>query len=159
MQPITPLIIFGMRPRTTDIEGGTFVCPQCGGTHAYEHKKVRPYFTLYFVPLIPLGAGEEYVQCQNCGTTFPVDVLSMKIKPKRVIRPLSEQLNTLHSRLVEGYPIEYVIADLTAGGLDRDIAENNVRQSIGDMWRHCPDCGLNYAPNVERCKEDDTLLE
>ena len=36
----------------------------------YKHIKVTKFFTLYFIPLIPLGSAGEYVECQTCKGTF-----------------------------------------------------------------------------------------
>ncbi len=157
-----PLIIFGTKPRTTTVDKGKFYCPNCsvekGDQRQYERKKVRNYFSLYFVPVIPLGAGQEFIECQFCENAWQPDVLDMVFKPKRRIAPLADQLNTLEQRLRDGTPVEYAVADLTAAGLDRDVALQNVQRVIGDTRKHCPDCGLTYADNVEQCAEDDTPL-
>jgi hypothetical protein len=160
--PMQPFIIFGTYPHTTIVSKGKFYCPHCsvekGDQRQYERKKVRNYFSLYFVPMVPLGAGQEFVVCQFCGNVWQPNVLDMTFKPKRRIIPLADQLNTLETRLRDGTPIEYAVADLTAAGLDRDVAQQNVQQVMGDGRKHCPDCGLTYADNVEHCAEDDTPL-
>ena len=49
------MIIFGTRGVTWNGESGEFVCPGCGGTtQQYTRKTIRRFFTLYFIPLIPL---------------------------------------------------------------------------------------------------------
>lgn len=158
-----PLIIFGTRQRMSDVNSGKFYCPNCsverGDERQYVRKNIRNYFSLYFVPLIPLGSGEDYIECQNCGMAFQPDVLDIKFKPKRRVLPLAQQLNTLTERLEDGFPVEYAIADLTAAGLERELALDSVRRAIGTLRRQCPECGLTYAPNVASCKEDDTPLE
>ncbi len=157
-----PLILFGTRPRETDLGKGEFYCPACSvareDKRVYKRKQVRNYFTLYFVPIIPLGDADEYVICQHCGVAHPPDVLEREFIPKRRILPLAQQLNTLRERLEDGLPVEYAVADLTAAGLARDMAQDNVRQAIGTARRACPTCGLTYAPAVPRCAEDDTPL-
>lgn len=157
-----PLIIFGTRGRETSEGKGKFYCPNCSVTRdderVYERKKRRNYFSIYFVPLVPLGSGDEYVVCQNCGTAFAPDIVDANFTPKRRIAPLAQQLNTLKQRLEEGTPVEYAVADLTAAGLERNVAQENVRQVIGQQRRACPDCGLTYAASVERCVEDNTPL-
>jgi hypothetical protein len=157
-----PLIIFGTRPRLTVIDEGTFHCPNCsestGQPRTYQHQQVRNYFTLYFVPIFPLGAGEEIVRCSHCTMIFEPDVLNQTFKPKRHVLPLASQLNTLQQRLEDGLAVEYAVADLTAAGLDRELAKQNVTQVIGGKRRQCPACNLTYAPAVARCTEDDTPL-
>jgi tellurite resistance protein len=69
------LIIFGTRGVTLSGESGQFNCPDCGGSRAYAHKKVRRFFTLYFIPLIPLDLLGEYIECQTCQSTYKQSVL------------------------------------------------------------------------------------
>lgn len=69
------MIIFGTRGVKSTMEEGEFMCPQCATNEAYKHKKVTRFFTLYFIPLIPLGKAGEFVECQNCQGTFVPRVL------------------------------------------------------------------------------------
>ena len=70
------MIIFGTKGRDSQVGQGRFNCPQCRMQRAYEHKSVRRYFTLYFIPVIPLGSAGEYVQCESCGGTFGTEILT-----------------------------------------------------------------------------------
>ena len=71
------LIIFGTRGITYGSEGGQFFCPNCQSKQAYLHKKVRRFFTLYFIPLIPLQLAGEYVECQRCSGTYKLEILAL----------------------------------------------------------------------------------
>ncbi len=71
------LIIFGTRGVTTTSESGDFHCPACETKRRYEQKTVRRYFTLYFLPLIPLDVRGVYVECQTCKGTFGIEVLRL----------------------------------------------------------------------------------
>jgi tellurite resistance protein len=70
------LIIFGTRGVTTNVASGDFYCPSCDGKKKYEHKKVRRFFTLYFIPIIPLDTVGEYVECRSCANTYKPAVLT-----------------------------------------------------------------------------------
>ena len=70
------LIIFGTRGVTYSAGTGQFHCPGCDQKRAYDHKRVRRFFTLYFIPIIPLDVIGEYVECQHCRDTYKPDVLS-----------------------------------------------------------------------------------
>jgi len=70
------MIIFGTRGVTYSKGKGEFHCPQCGSHSPYDHKRVRRFFTLYFIPLIPLDQLGEYVECQRCRNTWNLEVLS-----------------------------------------------------------------------------------
>src|SRR6186713_1100709 len=69
------MIIFGTRGVKSTMQEGEFMCPQCAATRTYKMKKVTKFFTLYFIPVIPLGRLGEYVECQTCKGTFVTRVL------------------------------------------------------------------------------------
>lgn len=70
------MIIFGTSGITSVEKKGIFHCPACGAGAAYQQKGVRRFFTLFFVPLIPLHKVADYVECGRCGGTFKPEVLS-----------------------------------------------------------------------------------
>ena len=72
------LIIFGTRGVRSTVEEGQFYCPQCDGQQPYKLKKVTQFFTLYFIPLIPLGQKGRYVECQSCRNTYIERILEMR---------------------------------------------------------------------------------
>ena len=69
------MIIFGTRGITTTPDRGTFNCPRCASPQPYNHKRVRRFFTLYFIPVIPLDKLGEYVECPTCQGTYDVEIL------------------------------------------------------------------------------------
>ena len=69
------MIIFGTRSVKFTKEQGQFHCPQCERQTDYKHKSARRFFTLYFIPLIPLDKLGEYVECRSCRGTFITKVL------------------------------------------------------------------------------------
>ena len=75
------IIIWGTKGLTTRKGEGQFVCPACGSERRYLHKQVRRFFTLYFIPLIPLGIVGTYVECQGCSGTFDDVVLARALPP------------------------------------------------------------------------------
>lgn len=69
------MIIFGTRGVTTTPERGTFFCPRCNSNQRYNFKRVRRFFTLYFIPVIPLDKLGEYVECPACQGTYAPEIL------------------------------------------------------------------------------------
>jgi hypothetical protein len=69
------MIIYGYRERAVDVATGEFYCPRCQARRAFKHKRMLRYFTLFFIPLFPLGRLGEYVECQTCFTTHNTSVL------------------------------------------------------------------------------------
>ncbi len=106
-------IIFGTRGVKSTIQEGTFLCPQCQDFTPYKHKKVTKFFTLYFIPLIPLGSQGTYVECQHCRNTFIERVLELsriqaaqsqinerdqnQISEQKVIEPSREESSSNNS--------------------------------------------------------------
>jgi hypothetical protein len=71
------LIIFGLTVIFRTIGQGVFHCPQCGGDRQYRLRSGRRFFTVFFLPLIPLTKVGEHVQCMTCRTRFPTQVLTL----------------------------------------------------------------------------------
>ena len=78
------MIIFGTRSTTPTVGHGTFVCPRCALERQYRQIAVRQWFTLYFIPVIPLGNRGEYVECTSCAGTFGMEILSYDPEAERV---------------------------------------------------------------------------
>ena len=77
------MIIFETRGVKSALEEGRFMCPQSASDDCYWHKKVARFFTLYFIPINPLGRLGEYVECQTCKGTFLSQVLEYEPQKSR----------------------------------------------------------------------------
>ena len=69
------MIIWGSKGITGDNGSGQFHCPRCAAERPYTQKRVRRFFTLYFIPLFPTSTEGEYVQCQACTGEFELSAL------------------------------------------------------------------------------------
>ncbi|MEU8802551.1 hypothetical protein [Spirillospora sp. NPDC048819] len=57
---------------------GIFHCPDCGGDREYRRRQGRNFFTLFFVPVIPLTkTGGEFIQCDTCKGRWNPGVLNV----------------------------------------------------------------------------------
>lgn len=70
------LIILGLRVFYRTMAQGIFYCRRCGGDREYRHRAGRRWFTVFFLPVIPLNKVGEHVQCTTCRTRYATDVLS-----------------------------------------------------------------------------------
>jgi hypothetical protein len=70
------LIIFGLRVFYRATAQGTFHCRRCGGDRQYRRRSGRRWFTLFFIPVIPLNAVGEHVQCTTCNARYVAEVLN-----------------------------------------------------------------------------------
>ncbi|HEY8044265.1 MAG TPA: zinc-ribbon domain-containing protein [Streptosporangiaceae bacterium] len=71
------LLIWGLRVFYHTVSQGTFHCRTCGGDRQYRQRRGRRFFTLFFIPVIPLTKAGEHVQCMTCKTRYVTDVLSL----------------------------------------------------------------------------------
>lgn len=67
-------IVWGWRSLTKTLSEGLFHCPREGGDRTYWLVQARRWFTLFWIPVIPLRVVGEYVQCASCGSTFEPSV-------------------------------------------------------------------------------------
>lgn len=70
------MIIWGWRVRTSVADKGDFHCPHCSSRQPYRHEKLRRWFTLYFIPVIPLDRLGEHVTCGTCRKSWQMSVLA-----------------------------------------------------------------------------------
>lgn len=73
------MIIFGTQERLRSVGNGSFHCPGCGAQRQYDRKKHQLWFTLYFVPVVPIDTYSEHVECRSCSQGFDVAVLTANL--------------------------------------------------------------------------------
>ena len=71
------MIIYGIRGLKSKVSTGEFYCPQCSQGRPQQWYKVRRWFTLYFIPIIPLKIVGQYLECQTCLGTFDTEALNL----------------------------------------------------------------------------------
>ena len=49
------MIFFGTKGRAIEMDKGNFHCPNCNSNRDYSKKYVQTWFTLYFIPIFPVG--------------------------------------------------------------------------------------------------------
>jgi len=69
------MIIWGWRTLTSTVFRGTFFCPDCAQQRPYSRRRMRRFFTLYFIPLFPTKTLGEYIECDACTSTYKETVL------------------------------------------------------------------------------------
>jgi len=66
------MLLIGTMNITRTRSTGDFYCPTCGSLRDYRLRARRPFLTIYFIPVIPIGPAEEFVQCSHCKTNSPL---------------------------------------------------------------------------------------
>lgn len=151
------MIIFGSRGIRMKGGSGTFYCPQCAGTRQYTQHKMRRFFTLYFIPLIPLDVMGEYVECNYCAGTFKPSVL--EYDPRVDQRKADMQIRTAVRRallsilIADGEPSDAAVdaaveAMRTLAG-DANVNRNNLREMVEPAMKRCMNAASDIAAVVE----------
>ena len=133
-----------------------FSCPTCGADRNYERRKAQRFFTLFFIPLIPLKVVGEFVRCTYCKNDFRDSVLA---------RPTASQFTDLLQNTVRGvmvnvlrrggweHPGARAIAVreiVTAGAVgyaepnlaqDMQVVPEDLSQMLGSLAGQLPDAG------------------
>ena len=142
-----PIILFGTRGITSTLNHGEFYCPRCDHQEEYELKQQRPYFTLFFLPIFPIGRASRYVECAGCGRAFQEDVL--EVEPPREADRLLEQFS---EEFRTGTSLEVIRRKLARRGMTEEEAEEALLDLCGGRPKTCK-CGRRYHPSVRECSE------
>jgi tellurite resistance protein len=113
------LVIFGWRSRSHTIGAGRFFCPREGGDRDYEHKEAKRWFTLFFIPLIPLNRLGDYVECTSCRSTFYTSVLDA---------PTGASIEDVMTQAIRYVAVSLTLADGYVDEEERIVATEVVRQ-------------------------------
>jgi hypothetical protein len=115
------LLVFGVRQLHALVSTGHFHCPVCGVDRGYRLRAPRSWFHVFWIPLIPMRQGEEFVECDACSSRFEPGVLGV---------PTSEQFGELLSRGVRTAAAHLVTA-AEASGEDLARAVPILQRSLG----------------------------
>ncbi len=140
-------IIWGSRYLTSVTNRGHFYCPQCNLSQLpYKLMSAREWFTLYFIPIFPIGSPQVYVECSECGGTFKEEVLDLAPPTEAdvIVRELEEHLYC-------GMSLEEAERRLTDVGMNLLDAHDLVQSLAGKRVWSCVSCGEHYTRHVKHC--------
>ena len=130
------MILIGTMNIKRTRERGDFYCPACAGLYAYRMRASRPFLTLYFIPIIPIGGAEMFVQCDQCQSTWDVSVLQMDQKQHEEAAEEQFRLEAVRSAvlvvLADGHITEAEIAMLERV-VSRILQRNVTREEVGEI--------------------------
>ncbi|QDT38202.1 TerB family tellurite resistance protein [Stratiformator vulcanicus] len=143
------MIIWGWRGVTTTKDTGDFFCPECNADATYRHRKVRNFFTLYFIPLIPLNELGTFVECDHCKNGFREEVL--ELDPRRA----AVQFVATYQEAMKSVMVEMMRAD---GEIDADeisTIQKIYRKLTGQELT--PDDVLSHEPSESFLEELEAI--
>ncbi len=139
------MIIFGTRGRETNVGTGRFFCPACARQSTYSHHRVQRYFTLYFIPLIPMDVLGEYVECHSCSERFDAEILHV---PQERLRQITRPWKCFHCGNVNSAANASCIA---CGGVRRD-APGTEQDALPVLAEAPPEGPTAPAPPASRAE-------
>jgi tellurite resistance protein len=117
------MIIWGLRTIFRKIGEGLFHCPAEDMDRAYHLKVAQRFFTLFFIPIIPLKKHGEVVECQGCKAKFDKAVLDL---------PTNDQMTVHLADAVRHAVVAVAQADGEASPQEREAALRAVAQFRND---------------------------
>lgn len=119
------MIIFGTRGVTYSTGSGDFFCPRCRAETSYNQKRVRRFFTLYFIPLIPMDQIGEFVECGRCRGKYTLEALDYH--PGAAVEDFKAEFHRLVTRVM----LEMMLADGRTDDREVQAIQRVYRQLTG----------------------------
>jgi hypothetical protein len=130
------MLIFGWKVRRKTLSEGVFYSPAAGKDAPYRLIQARKWFSLFFIPLIPLSIVGTYVECQLTKATYDPGILDRPTTADFLVQlaaavrevvaavaladgQVSEAERRLAVEVVRGYVPGY-----DAGAFDADLARS-----------------------------------
>ncbi len=69
------MLILGVDRKKKPVKNGLIVrryCPNCRSERELREYRVRRYFALFFIPLIPVDKGESLLMCSGCRHLYQI---------------------------------------------------------------------------------------
>ncbi|MCP2343853.1 zinc ribbon domain-containing protein [Actinomadura rupiterrae] len=146
------LIIFGFRVVYFTLGQGVFHCPDCGGDRDFRRRQGRNFFTLFFIPVLPLNkTGPEIVECGTCRGRWTTAVLAV---------PTGAQLAAMPGMLLRMAVVQVLRSGDSAHPAARARAVEVVRQAGIEYDDAALDADLGRSfddTRVEMARSADTL--
>ena len=136
-------IIFGWRGIARTISEGMFFCPDCEGDRRYAQKSSRRWFTLFFIPVIPLNPLGSHIECQQCESTYSERVLQIPTTTQiRAVTEVAVRSSFAGTALADGWisPFEAdcavaLSAAWFAGYTHQQFSSDVATFDSGDLFR------------------------
>ena len=110
------ILFFGTKPVITDDPDAgravNAVCPRCGQRADFVSKTVRHWFTVFLLPLFPLGSSRRFSQCTHCGAQFPIETRQLGTQVAAAEREQSQRAISLYNSLRNSPAISITLNEL-----------------------------------------------
>lgn len=150
------MILIGTMNLTRTRERGQFYCPTCASNQEYLLRARRPFLTLYFIPVVPVGGAELFVYCRGCREKWDPSMLEMDEQVHQEIQDQQFRDEALRSAVLvvleDGLISEREIAALQTVSLHL-LERPADREELGELCAIATDNKVqtrNYVISVSR---------
>lgn len=119
------ILIWGWKSRLKSLGQGTFHCPHCQADRQYDHRQARRWFTLFWIPLIPLKVLGTFIECTTCTSGYDERVLTM---------PTNASLADNLSIALRGLVVAVITADGAVSDTERTMAVHLVSGQVDHAY-------------------------
>lgn len=140
--------IAGIKGETTTVETGVFYCPHCNAQTQYHHNQVHEKATVFFIPVINLRLLGEYIECQNCDSTYEMEILDYN----------SEQ----EQKKIEAIYLVGIKKVMTTMMLADGKIDENEKNMMKDIYKNIADSTLSdydIDKEIKNCKANPQELD
>ena len=140
--------IAGIKGETTTVETGVFYCPHCNAQTQYHHNQVHEKATVFFIPVINLRLLGEYIECQNCDSTYEMEILDYN----------SEQ----EQKKIEAIYLVGIKKVMTTMMLADGKIDENEKNMMKDIYKNLADSTLSdydIDKEIKNCKANPQELD
>ncbi len=141
------VLIWGSRGRASTIDQGNFYCPDCHGRKDYAQKQVKRWFTFFFIPIFPYSNLGDYVECDQCKSTFNSRVLEFDPEKQQ------EKFEAAFSIAAKRVMFKMALAD---GEIDQTEIDQ-ITQAFQNIAKREIDAG-DIAAELEAAREDTSTV-
>ena len=155
------MIIYGTRGKNVHVDSGEFTCPRCADEQSYKHIEVKNYFTLYFIPLIPMGKAGEYIECEGCGGTFAPEILTYDPEAER------EEMATTFRRLSVLFLLDVnrctsstlkAVQEIIGDTMNFDVEREDIAKDVKQAQSASPDIKKFFKTQTSGYADDGKFL-
>ncbi|TWT92111.1 TerB family tellurite resistance protein [Stieleria varia] len=94
------MIFIGTTNLTRTRDRGQFYCPNCRCDQPYCLRSRRPFLTVYFIPTVPIGDAQRYIQCDECGQRWDQSVMHFRTPGQPTIDRESFEYQAFHAAIL-----------------------------------------------------------
>jgi hypothetical protein len=156
------LIVWGFKVFFKTIGEGQFHCPSCGADRRYDHRQGRRWFTIFWIPIIPLKAVGTIVQCGVCKKKYNENVLQLPTSAETASSiGFARRAIAAHMVMISDNTTvarEAAVAMMRESGMaDYDLAQLDIDRVTSD-WERVRSWGLHLGTSLSPAGAEAMLL-